>query len=79
MPVALGQRARQLVLGQPAVLDEVLAQPLARRARGLQRSLDRLPVGVAELDDDVPQEALAARARRRSHAAAWPSLVADRL
>ena len=81
--VALGQRAREPVLGQRAALEQ---HPLGRRAgsaRGLDRALDLLARDEPQVDDHVGQEARrGAPARGRGDArpllarrAAWTSIV----
>ena len=51
---AFGDDARELVLAQDALLDEHLPGGLALRACRRDGLLDRLPVGEAEIDDDLP-------------------------
>ena len=59
-PVALGDRARELLGGDRLLVEQ---HPLGRnagRASGLERAIDRLPIGEPELDHDVGE--MAARA-----------------
>ena len=60
--VALGDRARELLLVQDALLQEGLLEGRAGDPRRLVGVLDAFAVGEPELDDDVGQEALAAAA-----------------
>ena len=77
-PEALGDRARQLVLGQGAALDEDLIRRPAGGARFLYGRVHSLAGQHAELDDDVGDEARAAPHRpRRGQAGAWFALGRD--
>ena len=55
-PVALGDGARELVLGDGAGLDEDVLDLAARCAGGDDRAVDGLGVDHPELDDHVAQE-----------------------
>ena len=69
--VALGERARELVLGDRAALEQHLLGRLAGVARRLDRLLGLLLAHEPELDEDVGQEAPARAAQaRRGHARA---------
>jgi hypothetical protein len=60
--VALGQRTGQAVLGQLAVVQQLALGRRSRVARNLERVVDDLARGEAELDDHVVK---AARSPRR--------------
>ena len=62
--VALGQRAREPVLGQRAVLEQHALGRRARAARALERLVDLLARGEPHVDDHVGQEALRGAAPR---------------
>ena len=78
--VALGDRPGQLVRGDRLPLE----QELLRRLRGLARRLDGgvhgRPVGVAEVDDDVGEEAArSADAQRLGDAVGLPLVLGPQL